>query len=102
MGTTFFPDKRLIAPHSSNGFIEKNEFTRIRELTAAFKVPDAWAKRYLRARTASVNFGVRNIAVFTDWTGVDPEQNYGQGDTQQTLLTAGPPRFYTARISLGF
>ena len=93
---------RFTPVQTSNGFIEKNNFTRIRELTAAFNVPDAWSKKYLRARTASLNVGVRNIAVFTDWTGVDPEQNYGQGDTQQTLLTAGPPRFYTARISLGF
>jgi hypothetical protein len=93
---------RFTPVQTPNGFIEKNSFTRIRELTAAFNVPDTWTKRYLHARSASLNFGVRNLAVFTDWTGVDPEQGYGQGDTQLTLLTAGPPRYYTARISLGF
>jgi TonB-linked SusC/RagA family outer membrane protein len=92
---------RFTPVQTPNGFIEKNSFTRIRELTAAFNVPDTWTKRYLHARSASLNFGVRNLAVFTDWTGVDPEQGYGQGDTQLTLLTAGPPRYYTARISLG-
>ncbi|HUQ84025.1 MAG TPA: SusC/RagA family TonB-linked outer membrane protein [Gemmatimonadaceae bacterium] len=84
------------------GFIEKNDFTRIREITASINVPENFTKKYMHARTASLNLGVRNIAVFSDWTGVDPEQNYGQGDTQQTLLTAGPPRFYTARLSLSF
>ena len=93
---------RFTPVQTSNGFIEENSFTRIRELSAAYNVPESFAKKYMRARGASLNFGVRNIAVFTDWTGVDPEQNYGQGDTQQTLLTAGPPRFYTMRLSLSY
>jgi hypothetical protein len=93
---------RFTPVQTSNGFVEKNDFTRIREFTAAFNVPESFAKKYMRARSASLNLGVRNLAVYTDWTGVDPEQNYGQGDTQQTLLTAGPPRVYSVRLSLGF
>jgi len=93
---------RFTPVQTSHGFIEDNTFTRIRELTVSYNVPESFTRKYIRARGASVNFGVRNLAVFSDWTGVDPEQNYGQGDTQQTLLTAGPPRFYTMRLSLSY
>jgi RNA polymerase sigma-70 factor (ECF subfamily) len=36
-----------------------------------------------------------------DWAP-DPEQNYSQGDTQATLLTSGPARYYTVRINLRY
>ena len=93
---------RFTPVQTATGYIEDNSFTRIRELSAAYNFPDAFIRKYAHAGGASINLGVRNIAVFSDWTGVDPEQNYGQGDTQQTLLTAGPPRYYTARINLRY
>jgi hypothetical protein len=93
---------RFTPAQTQYGYIENNEFIRIREITATYNIPDGLMKKYARATRGSVNFGVRNVATFTDWTGVDPEQNYGQGDIQQTLLTAGPPRYYTFRINLGF
>src|SRR4030095_249190 len=93
---------RFTPVQTSVGYIEDNSFTRIREVSATYNIPESFTRRYVRAQGASINFGVRNIAVFTDWTGVDPEQNYSQGDTQSTLLTAGPPRYYTARINLHY
>ena len=93
---------RFTPVQTPHGFIEKNEFIRIREVTATYNFNESFMRRFLRASGGSLNLGVRNIAVFTDWTGVDPEQNYSQGDTQSTLLTAGPPRFYTARLNLRF
>jgi TonB-linked SusC/RagA family outer membrane protein len=93
---------RFTPVQTSFGYVEDNSFTRIRELSATYNFPDQFIRKYVRAAGASVNVGIRNIAVYTDWTGVDPEQNYGQGDTQQTLLTAGPPRYYTARINLRY
>jgi TonB-linked SusC/RagA family outer membrane protein len=92
-GTTF---------NSPHGYYEKPNFWRIRELSANYNLPDYWVERLLKVRGASLNLAARNVAVFTDWTGVDPEQNYGENDTQQTLLTAGPPRYYTVRMFLRF
>ena len=71
-------------------------------MSATYIMPDDLAARFLRVKGASLNFAARNLAVWTDWTGVDPEQNYGQGDTQQTLLTAGPPTYYSLRLALRF
>jgi len=65
-------------------------------------VPDSWSRTFARARGATVVLAARNLAVWTDWTGVDPEQNYSQADTQATLLTAGPPRYLTVRVNLRY
>jgi TonB-linked SusC/RagA family outer membrane protein len=93
---------RFVPATTQTGYIEKNDFTRIREVTGTYNFSSTFMKKYVRASGGSFTFGVRNVALWSDWTGVDPEQNYGQGDVQQTLLTAGPPRYYTARLNLSF
>ena len=90
------------APTTTAGYFEPLRFWRIRELSATASLSDRFAGRYLRSRSAGLTFAVRNLAVFTKYTGVDPEANYGQGDLQQTLLTAGPQRYYQVRLNLGF
>ena len=87
---------------TSMGYFEKPDFWRIREVAATYELDDNLARRFLRARGASLNVAARNLAVFSDWTGVDPEQNYGESDTQNTLLTAGPQSYFTARLTLRF
>ena len=91
------------APNTTNrGYYEKPEFWRIREVAATYDLGEDLARRFLKARGASLNVAARNLAVFSDWTGVDPEQNYGENDTQQTLLTAGPQSYFTARLTIRF
>ena len=84
------------------GFIEQLQFWRLREISAVYTMPDRFARMWFHAASANVNMAVRNIKVWTSYTGVDPEANYGQGDTQQTLLTAGPPRYVNLRINLRY
>lgn len=84
------------------GYIERLQFWRIRELSATYTLSDQFAGRYLRARGGSITGGIRNLHVFTKYTGVDPEANYSQGDTQLTLLTAGPPSYFTFRLNLSY
>ena len=107
LDATLWEQARAIAirdgtPTSNDGYYENPDFWRLREVSATYNLPDNVAARFLRVRGASLNFAARNLAVWSDWTGVDPEQNYGQGDTQQTLLTAGPPTYYTLRLTLRF
>ena len=71
------------------------------ELTATYTLPQSIAAK-ARAQNASIVFGARNLHVWTKWTAADPEQNYSQGDTQSTLLTAGPAKYYTVRLNLRF
>lgn len=88
--------------NSAWGFLEPLQFWRIREMSAVYTFEDRIARSVFRAQGANVSLAVRNIHVFTNYTGVDPEANYSQGDTQATLLTAGPPRYVTMRLNLRY
>jgi len=84
------------------GFMEPLQFWRLREISAVYTLSDNVARTVFRAQGATLNLGVRNLKVWTNYSGVDPEANYGQGDTQQTLLTAGPPRYVNFRVNLRY
>jgi hypothetical protein len=85
---------------SQTGYIEDASFWRIREIALTYTLSNSLTQRLLRARDAMITVAGRNLKVFTDWTGADPEQNYSQGDTQSTLLTAGPPTYFTVRLTI--
>jgi len=88
-------------PVSQYGYFENYRFWRFRELTATYTLPQNIASK-ARAQSAAIVLGARNLHVWTKWTAADPEQNYSQGDTQSTLLTAGPAKYYTVRLNLRF
>jgi TonB-linked SusC/RagA family outer membrane protein len=107
LNPSLFLQARTIAirdgvPSTPHGFFEKPNFWRLREISANYAVPDQVARNFFKVAGLSLNLAARNVAVWTDWTGVDPEQNYSQGDTQATLLTAGPPSYYTLRFNVKF
>jgi hypothetical protein len=106
LNPSLFLQARTIAlrdgsPTTPHGFYEKPDFWRLREISATYNLPTTLTQR-LGVGTASVNLAARNVKVWTNWTGVDPEQNYGEGNTQNTLLTAGPPSYYTMRFNVRF
>jgi TonB-linked SusC/RagA family outer membrane protein len=83
------------------GFIEKADFIRLREISLTGTAPDSWASRF-RAEGLSVTLSARNIATFTDYTGIDPESSYGQGDVPQDFLTLPPPTYFTFRLNVRY
>lgn len=90
------------SPTTQWDYFESLQFWRFRELTATYTLPERISSKIARAQSASIVFGARNIHLWSKWTGADPEQNYSQGDTQLTLLTAGPPKYYTLRVNLRY
>jgi TonB-linked SusC/RagA family outer membrane protein len=84
------------------GFAEPLRFWRIRELSATYTFSDQLMRKIARAQGGSVNLAVRNLKLWTAYTGVDPEANYAEGNTQNTLLTAGPPTYYQFRLNLRY
>jgi hypothetical protein len=56
----------------NSGTIEDASFARWRELSLSYSVPPRLAAT-LRARTASLTLAVRNLALWTHYTGPDPE-----------------------------
>ena len=88
-------------PSTSLGYAEKGDFWRLRELSATYEVPSRFAST-IRARTASLTVGARNLKVWTKYTGADPEENYSTGDQQTTFASSAPRAYYTLRVNLHY
>jgi outer membrane receptor protein involved in Fe transport len=95
----------LIHPARTNaGFMQPGAFTRIREISVSYQLPDRWAG-ILRTRETSVTFAARNVFTWTRYRGVDPENDFtvtDGGDFPQDFQTFGPPSYYILRLNLGF
>jgi TonB-linked SusC/RagA family outer membrane protein len=92
----------------SNGAVpEKGDFTRLREVTTALDLPMALT-RAMRLRAATVSVSARNLALWTGFSGPDPEA--GNPNFFSNLWNAaggsaaGIPqsRTYSVRLDVGF
>ena len=86
------------------GFFQPGDFVRFRELSATLTVPDRFASLF-RARNASLTVTARNLAVWTEYRGVDPETDFTAsegGDNPSDFQTIGPPSYLIFRLNLGF
>ena len=87
-----------------DGFLEKGDFVRLREVSASYTVP----ARYLRfmrntVSSASVTWAMQNVKLWTDYSGSDPEINAQAGAfSRQDFLTVPNPRKQTFRVNLTF
>jgi TonB-linked SusC/RagA family outer membrane protein len=93
-----------------DGFFQPASFVRWREFTATLSLPDTWAAKYLRSRSASVNFAARNLHLWTKYRGIDPEIDRlagtdpvnGSNQPGEEFQTLGIPSYFTLRFNLGF
>ena len=89
-----------------DGFFQPASFVRWREFTATFTLPESWSGRYLRSRSASVNFAARNLHLWTKYRGIDPEIDRLAGASGNTpgeeFQTLGIPSYFTFRLNIGF
>jgi len=81
-----------------------SDFTRWRELSITSQLPTSWRQR-LSLSNASVSFQVRNLMLWTDYTGPDPESVPGLGTVGQRSAQNGAsgipqPRSWTLRFDV--
>ena len=88
-------------PNSYWGFQESGQFWKLREVSAALTLPNS-ISGHLRARDAQLVFSARNLHTWTNYTGPDPEANYGTGDTQTDFSTLAPPTYFILRLNLHY
>jgi TonB-dependent starch-binding outer membrane protein SusC len=88
---------------TSDGYIEDASFVRLSEIAATYTLPVRWAQK-MRAAGASLTVGGRNLGLWTNYTGFDPEviSATGAAFTTTDFLTAPPVRRFTARLNLTF
>lgn len=85
------------------GYIEDASFWRLREVSLTFLVPERLTQR-LGSRQTSLTLAGRNLGIWTDYTGIDPEVNQlGQNNfITRDFMGQAPVRYWTARLNLGF
>ena len=96
-----------------DGFFQDGTFTRWRELSATYTLPNSFAARYLRANSANVSFSARNLHVWTKYRGLDPDIDRLAGTSATAagappnappdeFQTMGIPSYFVLRFNLGF
>ncbi|HEX6308296.1 MAG TPA: SusC/RagA family TonB-linked outer membrane protein [Longimicrobiales bacterium] len=86
------------------GYIEDADFIKLRELSLTLSAPESLARRFTLLRGASVTLSGRNLATWTDYTGIDPEANEtgGSNFNQAEFNTQPALRYYTLRVNVSF
>ncbi len=69
-------------------YVEDGSFARVREVSVTYAVPRTLT-RGLRVQSLSVTGAVRNLALWTRYTGTDPETSNTAGINVQPLQTSG-------------
>jgi hypothetical protein len=92
-----------LALQSRAGYIEDASFTKLREVSATFRLPQRYVRRF-NAAAASLTLAGRNLKTWTKYTGFDPEVNaLPTGNfTTADFLTQPQIRYFTARLALSF
>jgi TonB-linked SusC/RagA family outer membrane protein len=82
---------------------EKGDFLRLREISAAYQLPQAFVKA-ARARSMSLVFSARNMGIWTkEFTGWDPEVvTAGTDANPYNFVQQGQPRTFLIRLNLGY
>jgi hypothetical protein len=85
------------------GYFVNGEFTRFRELSVSYQLPDAWAAKVRASRASIIGTG-RNLHVWTAYPGIDPESTVGNGDARgsEEYFATPPLRYLTLRLNLSF
>ncbi|MGE0439298.1 MAG: SusC/RagA family TonB-linked outer membrane protein [Gemmatimonadales bacterium] len=95
---------RFLGSNNTNfGFIDPADYFKWRELSVTFNAPKKWAQAFTAERL-SITASGRNLAMWTKYTGVDPEVN-GQGESnfaQRDFLSLPPLRSFSLRLNLSF
>jgi TonB-linked SusC/RagA family outer membrane protein len=100
----FDPIRIATTQNQGGGFdwvVKTLHFARLRELSAAVSLPPKWAE-LLGARRADFRLSGRNLKLWTDWTGLDPESF--ATPNLLTIVRATTPQLsqFTATINLVF
>jgi len=89
---------------SSAGYFRSNQFWKFREFSVTAQLPHAVTSRLRAQNGSSLVFGARNLHTWSNWTGIDPEANYGltQSESQNEFQTTGLPTYFTLRLNLKY
>lgn len=89
---------------NNNAYIGTSSSVRLNELSVTYTVPAATARRLLRVSSLAVTLAGRNLALWTNYAGKDPNVDtsglFGEA-TQDNSLGTPQPREWALRFTLG-
>ncbi|HKT58955.1 MAG TPA: TonB-dependent receptor, partial [Gemmatimonadales bacterium] len=88
-------------PGAQYTLLEPGDFTRLREVTAALDLPVGVA-RALRVSSATLSLSARNLALWSGFSGPDPESASVNGVNGGQALGIPQGRSWALRLDLGF
>lgn len=104
--TTAGAHRLSIWPRQTAVYVEDASFAKLRELTLSYEVPSRMVSRFGRGvRSMQLSLSGRNLATFTNYTGLDPEvSNFGNQSIARNIDVAPfpPSRSYWLSLNLGF
>ena len=86
-------------------YMQNGSYVKLREITLNYDAPESWAKKIPGARSMRFNVSGRNLAIWTDYWGFDPEfNNFGNVNFNRFIdLAPFPPsRQFFFSVDLGF
>ena len=82
---TWATELKALTPYDGLNQSENGKFVRFRELSVTYNVPSSWSQR-LGLHYLSFTAAGRNLALWTPYTGIDPETNqFGRGGASADL-----------------
>lgn len=88
-----------------DGYLQTGAFVRLREASAQFTFTDDWARRLVRGRSLSLVLTARNLRLWTNYRGSDPESGFNTTngtDAPSEFQTVAPPSYFIMRVNIGF
>lgn len=86
-------------------YMQNGSYVKLREVTVNYDAPESWAKKIPGARSLRFNVSGRNLAIWTDYWGFDPEfNNFGNVNFNRFIdLAPFPPsRQFFLSVDVGF
>jgi hypothetical protein len=90
---------------STGGAVYQTNTLRFQELSVTYNLSPSLAARLARARSASVTFAGRNLHLWTDYLGKDPDIDLSAGSLEfgtDNGTGLAQPRNWTFRVNLGY
>ena len=98
VAAVYAPEKTL------DGYMQPGAFVKWREASAAIQLPDRLIA-HAGIRTASLVLSGRNLKLWTNYRGSDPESDFtatGTNDAPSEFQTFAAPTLFQVRLNLGF
>jgi TonB-linked SusC/RagA family outer membrane protein len=93
------------AARTLDGFLQPGAFVRLREASLQYTLSPELASKLVKGRSLSVVLTGRNLKLWTNYRGVDPESGFNTTagtEAPSEFQTIAPPSYFVVRLNVGY